>query len=71
MAQKPVTRLNINISERQQAQLAALKDAREASFTDLVKDGLNLLSWLEECRSKGKRILTRDADGKITEIEFL
>ena len=71
MTQKAVSRLNINITPRQQTQLDALKEARESSYTEIVKNGLNLLSWITEAKAQGKSILVRDADGKITEVEFL
>ena len=71
MAKPPPTRLNVNISPRQQAQLDALKEACEASYTEIVKNGLNIMTWLVETKRQGKTFLVRDADGKITEVEFL
>lgn len=71
MAKVSVNRLNVNITARQQAQLDALKETCEASYTEIVKNGLNIMTWIVEMKRQGKTFLVRDANGKITEVEFL
>jgi hypothetical protein len=66
-----VTRLNINLSERQKAQLSMLCEARDRNITAVVKDGLDFLTWLEETKTQGKTFCTKNPDGTLTEVVFL
>jgi hypothetical protein len=57
-------RLNLTLSERAHADLAALADERNTSLTELVRLGLGLLKIAHEESRVGNKLIVTTPDGK-------
>lgn len=71
MKKLPPSRLNVNITEHQQAQLAELVTIRESSMTDVVRDSVKFLLWVERQKAAGCTFCVKNPDGSLIEVVFV
>lgn len=63
-----LSRLNVNVNRPTQEALRELSDRRGVTTTEVIRQAVGTLKYLDEAAARGARIQILESDGRVVEL---